>query len=69
MIPKAQPGSIAWEVQRQYGAWFDRLQALTAETLNPDHWTGRWYDGLSPIEALHAGRDEDWREWETQTAQ
>lgn len=56
---KAQPGSIAHQLQAEYEAWFKRLQALTDEALDGDDWTGRWYDGYSPEEALAAGHDED----------
>lgn len=43
----------------QYETWFQELQHLTSEVLDPTEWTGRWYDGYSPSEALEDGPDED----------
>ena len=46
-------------LQAQYDAWFGKLQALTDRALNPEQWTGRWYDGYTPAEALEDGPDHD----------
>lgn len=56
---EAQPGSLAHKLQTEYDDWFKRLQALTNKELSPDDWTGRWYDGYTPAEALADGPDED----------
>lgn len=46
-------------LQDKYDAWFEELQHLTTNLLDPNDWTGRWYDGYSPAEALEDGPDED----------
>lgn len=46
-------------LQSQYNDWFKRLQALTDQALDPDEWTGRWFDGYTPADALQDGPDED----------
>ena len=43
----------------EYEAWFKQLQALTSNALNIEDWTGRWYDGYTPSEALEDGPDDD----------
>lgn len=56
---EAEPGSIAHGIQEQYRIWFEDLQHLTSRALDPKDWTGRWYDGFSPAEALAEGPDND----------
>lgn len=51
--------TMAENLQVEYDAWFKRLQALTDRALDPGDWTGRWYDGYTPAEALEDGPDED----------
>lgn len=56
---EAQPGSVAHKLQAEYDEWFKRLQALTSKVLLPEEWTGRWYDGFTPEEALKEGPEEE----------
>jgi hypothetical protein len=56
---KAEKGSIAGNIQDAYAEWFRELQALTTMKLNAEWYTGRWYDGLTPAEALFVGPDEE----------
>lgn len=51
--------TLGARVNAQYEAWFKQLQALTSEVLDIEDWTGRWYDGYTPSEALEDGPDED----------
>ena len=51
--------SLGETLQTEYDEWFKKLQALTSRALDPKDWTGRWYDGYSPAEALEDGPDED----------
>ena len=46
-------------LQDKYDAWLEELQRLTSKVLDPSDWTGRWYDGYSPAEALEDGPDDD----------
>lgn len=43
--------------QQHYDVWFKQLQALTSLALEPEDWTGRWYDGFTPAEALQEGSE------------
>jgi hypothetical protein len=52
-------GTMAEQLQDQFNTWFQELQHLTDEPLTPEEWTGRWYDGYSPAEALADGPEED----------
>lgn len=56
---KAQPGSIAHNIQTAYSEWFARLRALTDAPLIFEAYTGRWYDGYTPEDALRFGPDPD----------
>ncbi len=47
------------QMEAEFDAWFARLQALTSEALEPDDWTGRWFDGYTPEQALEVGLEED----------
>lgn len=51
--------TMAETLQADFDAWFKKLQALTDRALTQDEWTGRWYDGYTPEEALEDGPDED----------
>ena len=46
-------------LKQQFESWFSRLQALTSETLNPDDWVGRWFDGYTPEDALNDGPEDN----------
>lgn len=46
-------------LEAEFNAWFARLQALTSRALEPDDWTGRWFDGYTPEQALTEGPEED----------
>ena len=43
----------------EFTAWFEALQSLTAQPLDPEEWTGRWYDGYTPAQALEDGPESD----------
>lgn len=43
----------------QFDAWFGRLQSLTSRALDPEEWTGRWFDGWTPEEALAEGPEPE----------
>lgn len=47
------------KLNADFDAWFVKLQALTTEILDPEDWTGRWYDGYTPAEALEDGPEDD----------
>ena len=51
--------TLGEQLNAEFDAWFKRLQSLTSEQLIPEEWTGRWYDGYAPAEALQDGPDED----------
>lgn len=46
-------------LEAEFDAWFVRLQALTKDPLNQDDWTGRWFDGYTPEDALEDGPEVD----------
>lgn len=52
-------GTLGEKLQAEYDAWFVQLQALSKDPLRPEDWTGRWYDGYTPAEALEDGPDSD----------
>ena len=43
----------------EFDAWFLALQALSPIALDPEDWTGRWYDDYTPAEALEDGPEDD----------
>ena len=51
--------SMAEKLNAEFDAWFAQLQALTRKTLIPEDWTGRWYDGYTPANALEHGPETD----------
>jgi hypothetical protein len=51
--------TLGEQIGAEYDAWFKQLQALTDAALDPKDWTGRWYDGYTPAEALADGPDKD----------
>jgi hypothetical protein len=56
---KMMPDTLGSRLGAQYEDWFKRLQAISKEPLDIDDWTGRWYDGYTPEEALDNGPDDD----------
>lgn len=46
-------------LKADFESWFKRLQALTEQVLVPEDWTGRWFDGYTPEEALEDGPEDD----------
>lgn len=52
---KTKPGSISDQVQMEFDVWFRQVQALTPDVLNPEEWTGWWFDGCTPAEAIAKG--------------
>ena len=46
------------KLNAEFEAWFKKLQALTDRALVPEEWTGRWYDGYAPADALAEGPED-----------
>lgn len=51
--------TIAKRLQTEFDNWFAKLQELSTDKLDPEDWTGRWYDGYTPSDALAAGPEDD----------
>jgi hypothetical protein len=58
-LREAQAPTLAKRLNAEFETWFDQLQTLTDQELDPDDWTGRWYDGYSPQEAIEDGPEDD----------
>lgn len=56
---RAAGPTMAERLTAEFDAWFAKLQALTDCVLVPEDWTGRWYDGFTPADALAEGPEED----------
>ncbi len=54
-----EPMTIAERLKAGFDRWFAELQALTNTRLEPEEWTGRWFDGFTPAEALPLGPEQE----------
>lgn len=50
---------IEQRLQNEFDNWFAKLQELSTDSLDPDDWTGRWFDGYTPSDALAVGPEVD----------
>lgn len=42
----------------EYDAWIKKLEEIAGHELDPEEWTGRWYDGYTPKEAWEDGPED-----------
>lgn len=57
--PPTNNNEIEQRLQTEFDNWFAKLQEISTEQLDPEDWTGRWYDGYTPSDALAVGPEAE----------